>query len=133
MKKIYEEVKGSFIGIDAKDGVYEARFDRELNYGKTWEFDPMSDAVGQYKSVPTGNMRVRFQPMELYFPEDEARKKEYVMDIESARILYKLLRNKQPQYWFALDMANQGSKHGLQDLEGQLKKFGGIVIGHEIA
>ena len=107
MTKYLREITKAAMAIGATDGTYGVQFFQECWKGKTWEFDPMSDAVGQVKTEPTGNMVVVFNPVEstMTMPEDLNRKTEYVMSVENARELYKVLRTN-PQYWFALDMAS---------------------------
>lgn len=129
MKNVYEEIKAALLKIEAQDASYAVSFDEEWAVGKTWEFDPMSDAIGTYEYKKTGKMRIRFDPEKdtMVFPEDANRQKEYIMDIESARILYVFIKNDQPHYWFALDMANQGKAYGLKDLTGFVDNVVGMA------
>jgi len=112
MTKNYVEIIPAALAIGAEDATYGVQFFYETMVGKTFEFNPMSDAVGQTVSKRTGRIKVLFNPIlsTMVFPEDDAREKEYVMSIEKARDLYKLLtRNNTPKYWFALDMASYAS------------------------
>ena len=105
----FVEIIPACLAIGAIDATYGVQFFYEIEVGKTWEFNPNSDAVGQYTSRRTGRIKVFFNPVEntMAFPEDAKRARAYVMPIEKARELYKLLTNgRNPNYWFALDMAN---------------------------
>lgn len=107
------EIIPARIAIGATDATYGIQFAYEVIEGKTWEFDPNSDAVGQYKTKRTGRIKVFFNPVEntMKFPEDAGRPRAYVMSIEKARDMFKFLTNgRNPNYWFALDMANLASK-----------------------
>lgn len=134
MTKCYEEIMKARLAVGAEDATYAAQFDTEYLKGWTWEFDPMSDAIGQKSWQRTEKIRVRFNPVKdsMVFPEDCNRQKEYIMDIDSARILWKFLAKKTPQYWFALDMACHGSKHGLVDLADILERVEGCAASVEI-
>lgn len=109
MTKVYEEVVNARLVIGGKDATYAVQFDTEWLKGKTWEFDPMSDCIGQLTHKRTGNMRVRFYPIKesMTFPEDANRRCEYIMSIERARDLWKLLGTRQPNFWYALDISTQ--------------------------
>lgn len=104
----FVEIIDARLTVEATDAVYGVQFFKEILSGKTWEFDRMSDAVGQTKKVEGKRMRVVFNPVEssMKFPEDAARGRAYVMSVEAARRLYAKLRDEQTQYWFALDTAN---------------------------
>ena len=108
----YFEVINARLCIGAKDATYGVQFAYETLVGKTWEFDPNSDAIGQTTSKRTGKMKVFFNPVEntMKFPEDAKRPRAYVMSIEKAREVYKLLTTS-PQYWYALDTASYSEKH----------------------
>lgn len=114
----YTEVVNARTVVEGQDATYSVQFDTEWVRGKTWEFDPMSDAVNQTITKKTNFMRVRFNPVvnTMMFPEDVDREMEYKMTIGDARIFFKFLRDKSPALWFALDMANQAKKHNLVDL-----------------
>ena len=103
----FVEIINASLAIGAIDATYGVQFFHETKVGKTWEFDPNSDAVGQYTSCRTGRIKVFFNPVEdtMSFLEDANRPRAYIMSIEKARELYKLL-TRNPQYWYALDMAN---------------------------
>jgi len=118
MTTVYQEVVKARISVDTLDGMYGVQFDTEYRRGRTWEFDPMSDAIGQNMSVATGNMRVYFHPIveSMKFPEDANLQKEYIMDIESARKLYSFIKKDQSPFWFALALAREAQTHGLADL-----------------
>ena len=107
----FVEIINAALAVGGIDATYGVQFFYETNVGKTWEFDPNSDAVGQYTSRRTGRIKVFFNPIEdtMSFPEDAKRARAYVMPIEKARELYKLL-TRNPQYWYALDMANLAEK-----------------------
>lgn len=113
MTKYYEEIINARLVIEAEDATYAVQFDEEWNKGKTWEFDPMSDAVGQWEYKRTGKIRVRLNPVKdtMTFPEDANRRLEYVMPIEDARNFWKFM-HKEVHFWFALDMAFQGELKG---------------------
>ena len=102
----YEDVVT--VSIKAVDATYSVDFSAEWATGKTWEFDSMSDAVGQETSCKTGTMQVVFRPVKstMAFPEDAERKLAYYMKVQNARDLWRLLKMS-PNFWFALDMANQ--------------------------
>ena len=116
MTKSYIENVAARLVIEAEDATYGVQFDEEVLVGKTWEFDPMSDAVGQWKTRPTGKVRVRFNPVKdtMEFPEDANRRLNYVMNIEDARRFWKFM-HKSVHFWFALDMASHGELHGFVD------------------
>ena len=116
MTTIYREIVKARTIIEAKDATYAVQFDEERRSGRTWEFDPMSDAVGQNVSEATGKMRIRFYPTRstMAFPEDAKRPSDYLLKIEDARRFYKFLRDDNPQFWFALDMASIGQKTGFE-------------------
>ena len=118
MKTVYVEVIKARISVDTLDAMYGVQFDTEYRRGRTWEFDPMSDEIGQNMTVPTGNMRVYFHPIveSMKFPEDAKLQKEYIMDVQSARKLYKFLRADDTPYWFALALAREAQTRGLGDI-----------------
>lgn len=111
MTNCYVEIVDARLVVGAADATYAAQFDFEFQRGHAWELDPMSDAVGQQKVRRTGNIRVRFAPVKdtMSFPEDAKRQQEYILNVVSARSLWKLLTTKQPNYWFALDVASSSS------------------------
>ena len=111
MMKLYEEVRKARLVITSTDAQYMVHFKRQYNYGKSWEFDCMSDAVGQYERHATGKMLVSFEVNEetMKFPEDAKRRIDYIMPIADAREFYKFIRDDEPTFWFALDMANLAS------------------------
>lgn len=94
--------------VKATDATYSVDFLTEWVTGKTWEFDPMYDTVGQETSFKTGTMQIVFHPVKntMAFLEDAERKLAYSMNVEKARELWRLLK-RSPNFWFALDMANQ--------------------------
>ena len=107
----YVEIVPARLAIGGIDATYGVQFSYETKVGKTWEFDSNSDAVGQYASRRTGRIKVFFNPVEdtMAFPEDANRARAYVMSIEKARELYKLITST-TQYWYALDIAYQAEK-----------------------
>lgn len=133
MTKYYEEITKASLVIGAEDATYAVQFDEEWKKGKTWEFDPMSDAIGQWAHKRTGKIRVRLNPVKdtMTFPEDANRRLEYVMSIEDARIFWKFM-HKSVHFWFALDMANQGELHGFDaDLVKCMENCNGCVADVE--
>lgn len=110
----YREIVNARLCVGAEDATYAVQFAYETLVGKTWEFDPNSDAIGQYTSRRTEKIKVFINPVEdtMSFPEDAKRPRAYVMSIEDARIFYKFIRNKEPHFWFALDMASYGKLKG---------------------
>jgi len=105
MKRIYSIIPKATITIEAPDATYIIEVKREYLQGKTWEFDPNSDAVGQYETHATDKILISITPVKktMQFPEDANRRCEYIMPVEDARELYRFLRNKKPHFWFALD------------------------------
>lgn len=106
----FVEIIDAALAIGGKDATYGVQFLYETVTGRTWEFNRMSDAVGQNITKRTGRIKVSFNPIEstMAFPEDANRPRSYVMSIENARKIYKfLVKGESPSYWFALDMANQ--------------------------
>ena len=129
MTTYYNEITNARLVIDAEDATYTVQFDEEWLKGKTWEFDPMSDAVGQWEHKRTGKIRVRLNPVKdtMAFQEDANRRLDYVMSIEDARNLWKFMR-KSVHFWFALDMANQGELYGFDaDLLQCMENCAGCV------
>ena len=114
MKKLYKEITAARIVVTAEDAQYMVHFSREYNHGKTWEFDPNSDAIGQYETHATGKMLVAIEINEdsMMFPEDAKRRLDYIMPIDDAREYYKFIRDTEPQLWFAIDMASEGELKG---------------------
>ena len=108
----FVEIEKAALCIDAIDAAYGVQFLYEVHCGRTWEFTPNSDAIGQNRTVRTGNVKVFFNPVEstMAFPVDASRPRAYVIPIEKARELYKLLTSRVIQYWFALDMASQAER-----------------------
>lgn len=108
----YEEIVEARLVVEGSDATYGVQFSREMQEGKTWEFDRNSDAVGQRIRKNTGRIQVLFNPIKrtMKFPEDANRPCTYVMPIEKARDIFKLLSvGNNTSYWFALDMANIAS------------------------
>lgn len=129
----YNNIEKAHLAICAEDATYNVHFDEEWKEGKTWEFDPMSDAIGQYRCERTGKIRVRFSPVKetMAFPEDANRRLDYVMSIEDARNFWKFL-HKAVDFWFALDMASQGERHGFDaDLVKCMENCAGSVANVE--
>lgn len=114
MMKMYEEVRNARLVVTSIDAQYMVHFNKEFNYGKSWEFDCMSDTVGQYERHATGKMLVSFEVNEetMTFPEDANRRLDYIMPIDDAREFYKFIRNDEPNFWFALDIAFEGELKG---------------------
>ena len=110
----YYDIQKSHLVIKADDAVYGVRFAYEVLYGKTWEFDPMSDAIGQYTSKRTGKIAIEFIPVKetMAFSEDAGRRTKYSMHVVDARNFWRFLKDKKPHYWFALDMAFEGELKG---------------------
>lgn len=136
MTKYYVEVMKARLAISADDATYGVQFEKEWLKGKTWEFDPMSDAVGQYVSEPTNKMRVSFNAIKetMIFPEDANRRLEYIMSIENARELYRFLRDKKPNFWFALDMAYHGEQKGFDpEMKTVMDNCVGVAVGTEVS
>ena len=109
----FVEIINARLILGAVDATYGVQFLYETATGRTWEFDPNSDAIGQNITKRTGRIKVFFNPVEntMAFPEDASRPHAYVMSIENARNIYKLLTAEHtPNYWFALDMANIAEK-----------------------
>ena len=106
----FVEIINARLALGAIDATYGVQFLYETVTGRTWEFDRNSDAVGQNITKRTGRIKVFFNPIEdtMVFNEDAKRPRTYIMSIEKAREIYKLLTREQtPNYWFALDMAHQ--------------------------
>ena len=104
----FVEIFNANLALQGADAIYGVQFYYEVKFGHAWEFDRNSDAI-QTVSKRTGRMKVSFNPAvsSMTFPEDASRPTDYVMSIEKARKLYKLLTaDHTPQYWFALDMAS---------------------------
>lgn len=100
------------ITVKATDATYTVEFSAEWAAGKTWEFDPMSDTVGQETARKTGVMQVVFHPVKetMAFPEDANRRLEYYMCVQKARDMWRLLKES-PNFWYALDMASQKERN----------------------
>ena len=108
----FVEIEKARLAIGAIDATYGVQFLYEVHYGRIWEFDQNSDAIGQNCTVRTGNIKVFFKPIEntMAFPEDANRGRAYLMTIEKARDFYQFLIKRNPQYWFALDMAREAER-----------------------
>lgn len=117
MTKTYTTIIAALLTIVAPDATYTVAFAKEYLQGKTWEFDRNSDAIGQYSAVETGKIRITLTPDvdTMAFPEDANREQQYVMNIEDARHFWRFIKRTEPHFWFALDMAHQGRKHGFDD------------------
>lgn len=103
MRRMYETK--ATVTVNADDATYTVSFETEYRVGRTWEFNPMSDAVGQDMSQKTGNIRVVAEPQfeTMKFPEDWDRPSSFVVKRDTAVLLYKQLP-KRMNYWFFLDM-----------------------------
>lgn len=110
----YYDIAKSHVLVNAEDARYGVRFAHEVLVGKTWEFDPMSDAVGQFVSKNTGKIMVEFIPSKksMTFPEDAGRRTQYIMPIDDARHFWQFIKARKPSYWFALDMAFETELRG---------------------
>ena len=108
----FVEIVDARLVVEASDAVYGVQFFKEILSGKAWEFDRMSDTVGQTVRKEGKRIRVVFNPVEssMKFPEDAARGRAFVMSVEAARRLFVELRDEQIQYWFALDSASIAEK-----------------------
>ena len=104
MKKLYE--RKSVVTVNALDATYTVKFDEEYLFGRSWEFDPMSDAIQNHWEC-TGIIRVTVAPDKrtMAFAEDADRRMVYYLPIENAREAWKALK-EQPQLWFFLDFCS---------------------------
>lgn len=112
MKTTFEKYALPNLVIVAKDAAYSIDLLCEKQIGYAWEFDRMSDAHDLKRKVSTGIVKVVFSPNEntMVNKEDFDREKEYKMPHDIAFQFRKFLKIRQPQYWFALDIASSLSK-----------------------
>ena len=105
MTKSYEQ--NAVITIQGADATYTVTFSTEYRVGRTWEFDRMSDAIGQNAAEKTGNIKIVAEPefSTMKFPEDCLRQNEFVVKRDMAASLYMQLQETL-NYWFFLDMCS---------------------------
>lgn len=136
MKIKYYAVPKANLHIVAPDATYDVQFAKQCAVGRTWEFDPNSDAIGQDKTVWLGRILVVFTPDKntMAFKEDANRQLKYVIEgIDDARILWKFLKKNNPHFWFALDVASEGEDggRGIDSFEFELEHCAGCATSLE--
>lgn len=134
MKTMYT-VK-SVLTINAADAKYFITFGVEFLYGKAWEFDPNSDAIGQYKRHDTGKVRISVAPVvnTMAFPEDADRQMSYLIDIEAARKIWLMAKHDTPNMWYFLDMCSYFSKnHTIDNTTLKRRPANGVLTEEEMA
>jgi len=105
MEKIIYQKKAS-LDCRGKDAEYVVDFYKVFRKCKAWELDRNNDTCMDVMT-DSGYINIVFTPNAetMCFPEDALRKRAYLIPVESARSLYREIREG-IAYWYALDCAN---------------------------